>query len=236
MRTPPKPSANRARHAERPLIHITLQAATVRVGVVLIASAVLLSLGALGLASSPSVAGHPVLLTPERLAIKTYLDTADVWIQRLTAIDQQLALMDTTTTLTRSTGSTPTVITASPMITDAALAITVPPAIPLPTLAPPISWPDNLYDQAQQADRLVTDLAALDREQQRLDVPPALNALHTLARSATQVYGQYAMAALDVIGAPVPANIVALQNSRSAAQAALADLQAALAAQRQEIH
>ena len=55
-----------------------------RVGVALIASAVLFGLGALGLASSPIVAGHPVLLTPERLAIKTYLDTADVWIQRLT--------------------------------------------------------------------------------------------------------------------------------------------------------
>lgn len=230
MRTPPKPSAS------PPLIHITLQAATVRVGVALIASAVLLSLGALGLASSPIVAGHPVLLTPERLAIKTYLDAALIWIQQLDAIDQHLALIEVDPAAAVKVPFTSTVITASPIVTGVALAITVPPAIPLPTLAPPLSWPDNLYDRAQQADRLVTDLAALDREQQRLDVPPALNALHTLARSATQVYGQYAMAALDVIGAPVPANIVALQNSRSAARAALADFRVALAAQRQEIH
>ncbi len=88
MSTPSKPSAN------PPLIHITLHPATVRVGVALIASAVLLSLGALGLASSPIVAGHPVLLTPERLAIKTYLDAATRWVQRLDAIDQQLSMIE----------------------------------------------------------------------------------------------------------------------------------------------
>ena len=223
MRAPSKPSAN------PPLIRITLQAATVRVGVALIASAVLLSLGALGLASSPIVGGHPVLLTPERLALKTYLDTAEVWIQRLSAIDQQLALMEVGAAVVPKSPATSTVITANPLITDAALAITVPPALPLPTLAPPLSWPDNLYDRAQQADRLVADLAALDHDQQRLETPPALNALHTLARATVQAFGQWSLAALDVIGAPVPANVAALQTRRAAAQAALAS-------QRGEVH
>ncbi len=230
MHAPSKPPAS------PPLIRITLQATTVRVGVALIASAVLLSLGALGLASSPIVGGHPVLLTPERLAIKTYLDAADAWIQRLTAIDQQLALMAVGAAVAPQSPPTSTVITASPMVTGAALALTVPPALPLPTLAPPLSWPDNLYDRAQQADRLVADLATLDRDQQQLDVPPALSALHTLARATVHAYGQWSLAALDVIGAPVPSNVAALQTRRAAAQAALADFRAALEAQRQAVH
>ena len=98
-------------------------------------------------------------------------------------------------------------ITASPIVTGAALVITVPPAIPLPTLAPPISWPRNLYDRAQQADRLVADLAALDADQQHFAVPPALNALHTLARSTLQAFAHWSTAALDVIGAPTPDNV-----------------------------
>ncbi len=67
-------------------------------------------------------------------------------------------------------------------------------------------------------------------------MPPALTALHALARSTVQAFGQYALAALDVIGAPVPANVAALQTSRTAAQAALADFRAALETQRQEGH
>lgn len=230
MRTPSKPSAS------PPLIHITLQPATVRVGVALIASAALLSLGALGLASSPIVAGHPVLLTPERLAIKTYLDAATLWVQRLNEIDQQLAMMDVGAVVALTASPTATVITASPLITGASLAITVPPALPLPTLAPPLSWPDNLYDRAQQADRLVADLAVLDSDQQRLEVPPALNALHTLARATVQSFGQWSLAALDVIGAPVLANVAAWQTRREAAQTALADFRSALDTQRQAVH
>lgn len=236
MRAPSKLPAERARHAERPLIHITLQPATVRVGVALIASAVLLSLGVLGLASSPIVAGHPVLLSPERLAIKTYLDAATTWVRRLEEIDRQLALIEVGSAVAPKSPPTSTVITASPRITGAALAITVPPAIPLPTLAPPISWPNNLYDRAQQADRLVADLATLDSDQQQLEVPPALTALHTLARATVQAFGQWSLAALDVIGAPVPANVAALQTSRTAAEAALTDFRSALDIQRQEVH
>jgi len=221
--------------ASLPLIHITLQPATVRVGMTLIASAVLLGLGALGQASSPIVAGHPVLLSPERLAIKTYLDAASQWVQRLDTIDQQLAMIEVGATVAPKSPLTSTVITVSPHITGAALVITVPPAIPLPTLAPPLSWPDNLYDRAQQADQLVADLATLDSDQQRLEVPPALNALHTLARATVQAFGQWSLAALDVIGAPVPANIAALQTSRAAAEAALTDFRSALETQRQEV-
>ena len=116
-----------------------------------------------------------MVLSPERLAIKTYLDAADGWLHRFTEIEQQLSLMEMPSTISLASSPTATVITASPIVTDAALVITVPPVIPLPTLAPPISWPSNLYDRAQQADRLVADLATLDADQQNSEVPPALN-------------------------------------------------------------
>ena len=228
MSDPAKPPA------DPPLISITLPPVTLRLGAALITSVVLLLIGGLGIASSPIVAGHPVLLSPERLALKTYLDAATVWLQRFTEIDQQLALIERAQSVSSAAAPTSTVITASPIITDASLVITVPPAIPLPTLTAPISWPDNLYDRAQQADRLVADLAALDADQQRLEVPPALNALHTLARATLQAFAGWSTAALDVIGAPTPDHVAALQSSREVAHTALDQFRQALETQRQE--
>ena len=199
MSEPPKPTAD-------PLISITLPLITLRLSVALIAAVTLLIIGGLGIASSPIVDGHPVVLSPERLAIKTYLENAAGWLQRFTEIERQLALMEMPPAISSVTAPTTTVITASPIVTSAALVITVPPAIPLPTLPPPLSWPRNLYDRAQQADRLVADLAALDADQQNVVVPPALNALHTLARSTLQAFARWSAAALDVIGAPTPDN------------------------------
>jgi hypothetical protein len=220
--------------ADPPLISITLQPVTLRLGAAFITGAVLLLIGGLGIASSPIVNGHPVLLSPERLALKIYLDAATVWQQRFTEIDRQLALIDLPSAVSSVTASTATVITASPIVTGAPLVITVPPAIPLPTLAAPISWPDNLYDRAQQADRLVADLAALDADQQQIAVPSALNALHTLARATLQAFANWSTAALDVIGAPTRDNLATLQSSREAAHLALDQFHQALEAQRQE--
>lgn len=219
---------------DTPLISITLQPITVRLSVALIAAVMLLIIGGLGIASSPIVDGHPVVLSPERLAIKTYLDAADVWLQRLVEIDQQLSLIEVPSAISSSGVHTPTAITASPIVTGTPLVITVPPAIPLPTLLPPSSWPRNLYDRAQQADRLVADLAALDAEQQRVDVPPALSALHTIARSTSQAFARWSSAALQVIGAPTLDNTAHWQSSRKTAQATLADFRQALDAQRRE--
>jgi hypothetical protein len=228
MSDPSKPPA------EPPLISVTLQPVTLRLGAALITSVVLLLIGGLGIASSPIVNGHPVLLSPERLALKTYLDAATGWQQRFTEIDQQLALIETPQSISSATAPTATVITASPIVTGAALVITVPPAIPLPTLAAPISWPDNLYDRAQQADRLVADLAALDADQQQIAVPPALQALHMLARATLQAFAGWSTAALDVIGAPTPDHVAALQSSREAAHIALDQFHQAFEVQRQE--
>jgi hypothetical protein len=219
---------------DEPLINITLQPITLRLSVALIAAVMLLIIGGLGIASSPIVDGHPVVLSPERLALKTYLDAVDVWLQRFTEIDQQLSLLEMPPAITPAPPSTATVITASPIVTDASLVITIPPAIPLPTLAPPSSWPRNLYDRAQQADRLVADLAALDADQQSREVSPALTALHALARSTLQAFARWSTAALDVIGAPTPDHAAAWQQSREAAQAALAEFRRALDTQRQE--
>jgi hypothetical protein len=216
------------------LISITLQPVTLRLGAALITGLVLLLIGGLGIASSPIVAGHPVLLSPERLALKTYLDAATVWQQRFTEIDQQLALIDLPPAGSSAAALTATAITASPIVTGASLVITVPPAIPLPILTAPISWPDNLYDRAQQADRLVADLAALDAEQQQIEVPPALSAFHTLARSTLQAFANWSTAALEVIGAPTRDNLAALQSSREAAHIALDQFRRALEIQRQE--
>jgi hypothetical protein len=221
---------------DAPLISITLERPILRAGVGLITAVTLLIIGGLGIASSPIVDGHPVVLSPERLAIKTYLDTAGGWLHRFTEIDRQLAVLERPPAISSATVPTATVITASPIVTGVALVITVLPAIPLPTLAPPSSWPSNLYDRAQQADRLVADLAALDADQQNSEVPPALNALHTLARSTLQAFARWSTAALDVIGAPTPDNVNALQGSREAAQAALAEFRRALETQQQETH
>ena len=217
-----------------PLISITLQPVTLRLGAALITAALLLVVGGLGIASSPIVNGHPVLLSPERLALKTYLDAATGWQQRFTEIDQQLALIETPPSVSSATAPTATVITASPIMISAPLVITVPPAIPLPTLAAPSSWPDNLYDRAQQADRLVADLAALDADQQQIEVPPALHALHTLARATLQAFAGWSTAALDVIGAPTRDHLIVLQSSREAAHLALDQFHQALEIQRQE--
>jgi hypothetical protein len=230
MSDPSKPTA------DAPLISITLERSMLRVGVALITAVALLIIDGLGIASSPLVDAHPVVLSPERLALKTYLDTAGGWLQRFTEIEQQLSLLEMPPAIASATTPTATVIAASPIVTDADLVITVQPVIPLPTLAPPISWPRNLYDRAQQADRLVDDLTALDADQQNSEVPPALTALHTLVRSTLQAFARWSTAALDVIGAPTPDNVNALQISRATAQAALAEFRGALAAQRQETH
>jgi hypothetical protein len=222
MSDPSKPTA------DAPLISITLERPILRASVVLITVVALLFIGGLGIASSPIVDGHPVVLSPERLAIKTYLDTAGGWLQRFAEIDQQLSLLEMPPAVLAATTPTTTVITGRPIVTGAALVITVQPVIPLPTLAPPSSWPSNLYDRAQQADRLVADLAALDADQQNSEVPPALNALHTLVRSTLQAFARWSTAALDVIGAPTPDNVNTLQVSRELAQAALAEFRRAL--------
>jgi hypothetical protein len=228
MNDPSKPPADAS------LISITLQPIALRLGAALIIAAIFLVVGGLGIASSPIVNGHPVLLSPERLALKTYLDAATGWQQRFTEIDRQLALIETPPSVSSASVPTATVITASPIVTGASLVITVPPAIPLPTLTAPISWPDNLYDRAQQADRLVADLAALDADQQQIAVPPALNALHTFARATLQTFAGWSTAALDVISAPTRDNLIVLQSSREAAHMALDQFHQALETQRQE--
>jgi hypothetical protein len=221
---------------DTPLISITLERSALRLSVASIAAVILLLIGGVGIASSPIVDGHPVVLSPERLAIKTYLDAAAGWLQRLTEFEQQFSLMEMPSVYLSATAPATTTITASPIVTGATLVITVPPVVPLPTLAPPGSWPRNLYDRAQQADRLVADLAALDADQQNSEVPTALNALHTLARSTLQSFAHWSAAALDVIGAPTPDHVTVWQQSRTTAQTALAEFRRALNAQRQETH
>jgi hypothetical protein len=220
--------------ADPPLISITLQPTTLRLGVAILFGAALLIVGWLGIASSPIVDGHPVLLSPERLAIKTYLEAAATWVQQLNEIDQRLATIEVARAISPKAEPIDNVLTVSPIVSGTALSITVPPAIPLPTLAAPAHWPDNLYDRVQQADRLVRDLAAIDADLQQIEVPPALNALHELARSTLQAFARWSTAALDVIGAPVPDNVAALQSSRETAHTALAAFRSALETQRQE--
>ena len=99
--------------ADPPLISITLQPITLRLGAAFITSVVLLLIEGLGVTSSPIVNGHPVLLSPERLALKTNLDTANVWLQRFTEIDQQLALIETPQFVSSATAPTATMITAA---------------------------------------------------------------------------------------------------------------------------
>jgi hypothetical protein len=70
----------------RPLIEITVSRTALHRCMVIIPLGLLLLLGVIGAAISPSVNGHPVILTRERLALKICLEEVQGWIHRLDEI------------------------------------------------------------------------------------------------------------------------------------------------------
>jgi len=100
---------------------------------------------------------------------------------------------------------TPTVITANPIVTGSPLVITVPPALPLLTLAAPINKRSKCHPRSMRC-----------------------------TRSTLQSFVGWSTAALDAIGAPTRDNIIVLQSNREAAHMALDQFHQALEIQRQE--
>ncbi len=232
--------------ADRPLIHITLQPIAFRLGAALLMGIVLSLIVWLGVSSSPIVAGHPVILSPDRLVIKNYLDAAADWVQQLDRMASQLEAIDLNPSATARpqlvikptaiNRPASTVMTASHPAVSTTPAISLPPEAPLPALSSPAGWPDNLYDRAQQADQTVKDLQVIDTNVQRIEVPPVLSSLHILAQQTVQEFALWSAAVLDEIGAPIADNWTAVQADRQSARIALAAFRAAVDAQRQQEH
>ena len=203
-----------------PRIDVTISFSALRVWVVVTIAAVLLAILLVGVIASPIVNGHPVVLTRERLAIKHYLDTAHGWTLRLEDIARRFDAL----------GPAP-FAGAAPAAPTAATALTLPAETPLASPYPPASQALNLYERAQQAEQAIKDVQAIDVEQQRIETPPALSGLHTLASDTLQAYIHWSAALLDHIGAPSTDSLTALQAEREAALSALAEFKAALQAQ-----
>ncbi len=232
--------------ADRPLIHITLQPIAFRIGGALLMGLLLTLIIWLGVLSSPIVAGHPVILSPDRLVIKNYLDAAADWVQQLDRMASQLEAIDLNSSATARpqlmikptaiNRPASTVMTTSHPSVSVTPAISLPPETPLPVLSNPVGWPDNLYDRAQQADQTVKDLQVIDTHMQRIEVPSVLSSLHTLAQQAVQEFALWSAALLDEIGAPTADNWTAIRAARQSARMALAAFQAAVDVQRKQEH
>ena len=214
-------------------LDITLSAATLRVGLLIVGLTLVLGLGLIGAVSSPIVNGHPVLLTRERLAIKRYLDAAADWSVRLGDVAHQFDGLFVAPLITGTSPLTPT--QAVSISAEGVPTTTLPTAVPLPPQTPlvfpakPASQPVGLYDRAHTAEQAVRDLQTIDTEQQRIEIPAALSGLHTLAQAALQATARWAAALLDDIGAPSPANQAAVESERQAALEALTAFRDALA-------
>jgi hypothetical protein len=220
--------------SSRPLIDITIDVGAIRWWVVIVSLGLVVILGVIGAAVSPMVGGHPVILTRERLAIKSYLDAANDWIVRFDSVARRFDEIEPVTSSTPSVAQASVLTQAShismAIVTTSSLPthIDLPPQTPLPALQPPLSQPSNLYDRARQAEQATQDLQAIDQEMQRSEVPAGLNGLHALATATLQDFAVWSAAVLDAIGAPSADNLAAIQPARQAALDSLTRLQTAI--------
>jgi hypothetical protein len=217
-----------------PRIDVTISFKALRVWGTLAILLALLILMFIGVLASPIVAGHPVVLTRERLAIKHYLETACDWAERLERIAQRFDALGPMPASTLPVSDPP--ITGATVLTitlpsTSTTQITLPVETPLASPYRPASQATNLYDRAQQTEQTIADLQALDAERQQIETPPALSGLHTLASDALQAYARWSAALLDHIGAPSADSINAFQAARDEALSALAAFKDALQAQ-----
>jgi hypothetical protein len=152
---------------------------------------------------SPQVAGRPVWLTSENYAIKRYLDRAQDWAEVMA--QEQSRLADAASGQTSQPDQAPT----------------------------PVSHPESIYDRAHQVRDARDRLEKIQREMERMEVPPSLGGLHAMAVDAVEAQLGLANAVLNSIGAPVavePAEMTALLRR---AEELLRGLQEALTTQRQ---
>ena len=154
---------------------------------------------------SPQVGGRPVLLTTENYAIKRYLDRAEDWAEVMA--QEQSRLADVTSGQTSQPDQIPT----------------------------PVSHPESIYDRAHQVRDARDRLEKIQREMERMEVPPSLGGLHAMAVDAVEAQLWLANAVLNSIGAPVAGEPAEMTARLQRAEELLRGLQEALATQRQAL-
>jgi hypothetical protein len=216
-----------------PLIEITISRTALRRCVMVVPLGLLLLIGVIGAAVSPLVNGHPVILTRERLALKTYLEEARDWIKRLDEITVRLDALGfspiavATDVLTTTSNLSVTLVPTGSL----PVQVTLPSQTPLSAFNAPANQPTNLFDHAQAAEHVVQDLQTLERDLQQIETPVAFTGLHELFTDTVQAFAAWSTQVMDAIGAPSADKIVAAQESRKAALDALDTLRQALARQ-----
>jgi hypothetical protein len=219
--------------SSRPLIEITISRTILRRCLVVVLLGLLLLLGVVGAAVSPLIDGHPVLLTRERLALKSYLVEAQGWIQRLEDIAVRLdTLSPSSIAMTNSVITNTSAISITQIPTGSLPAqINLPAQAPLADFAIPASQPTNLFDRAQVAEHVIQDLQALERDLQQIETPMAFTGLQDIATETVQSFAAWSSQVMDAMGAPTSDTIAAVQVSRQTALVTLGTLRQTLAQQ-----
>jgi hypothetical protein len=216
-----------------PLIEITISRTVLRRSLVVVPLGLLLLLGVIGTAASPLVNGHPVILTRERLALKSYLEEAQGWIQRLDDIAVRLDTLSPTSIAAVNSIVTSTSAIAITRLPTGSLPSQVksPAEAPLSAYNTPASQPANLFDRVQSADSTIQELRALERDLQQIESPVALTGLQELSTATLQAFASWSTHVMDTIATPTSDTITAAQASRQSALAALDSLRQALTLQ-----
>jgi hypothetical protein len=219
-----------------PLIEITISRTVLRRCLVIVPLSLLFLLGVIGAAVSPLINGHPVILTRERLALKSYLVEAQNWIQRLDDIAARLDALSPVSIATANTVVTNIAVISITQIPTRSLPaqINLPAQAPLAAYTTPAKQPTNLFDRAQAAEQVIQQLQALERDLQQIETPAAFTRLQELSTETVQAFATWSSQVMDAIGTPTPDTIAAAQTSRQSALAALDSLRQALT-QRQGI-
>jgi hypothetical protein len=186
-----------------------------------------------GATVSPLITGHPVILTRERLALKTCLEEVQGWIQRLDEIAVHLDTLSPASIVAANNVVTNTTVISHAQIPTGLQPsqINLPAQSPLSAFTTPASRPMNLFDRAQAAEHVIHELQAIERDMQQIKTPAAFTGLHALAIEMVQGFAHWSTQVTDTIGAPTSDSIVAVQAARQAALITLENLRQALARQ-----
>ncbi len=215
------------------MIEITISRKTLHRCLVVVPLGLLLLLGVIGATVSPLINGHPVILTRERLALKTYRVEAQDWIQRLDDIAVRLDALSPASIAISSNIVTNTSVISSTRIPTGSLPaqINLPAQAPLTAFTTPASQPTNLFDRAQAAEHTIQDLQVIERDLQQIEMPAAFNGLQAIATETVHAFVAWSAQVTDAIGAPTSDTLATAQVSRKTALTSLDTLRRALARQ-----
>lgn len=193
----------------------------------------LVVMGWLGWANSPRGGdGRPLLLTPERRAVRRYLDAARDWAARMGEVGETL---DRLTPAAEESGpdATPTekvlTLPEGTLVPTETLTVELPPAAELPTLTAPEARPADLYQRVHTAQAAHAVLEEIARQVERTVVPEALVGLRDArVLPALEAHIAWCEAVLVYAGAPEAVEPARLAELQAQAHAALAALREAL--------